>query len=87
MRRKEDNYTEKSMNDDTNGDKVHKKIEKIEDSLKRKGRSVICIKIRLLNAQIYVSKKFILNSLNSDLNLEQWQVKAESTERRDKILK
>ena len=40
-----------------------------------------------LNAQIYVSNKFILNSSNLIFKLEQWQVEVESTGRKVKRLK
>ena len=40
-----------------------------------------------LKAQIMYQKFFILNSSNSDLNLEQWRVEVESTERKVKRLK
>ena len=36
---------------------------------------------------MYVSNKFILKSSNSDLNLERWRVKVESTGRKVKRLK
>ena len=48
---------------------------------------LISIKRRSLNAQIYVSNKFILKSSNSDLNLEQRQVEVESTRKKVKRLK
>ena len=50
-------------------------------------RLVIRVRIRSLNAQIYISNKFILNSSNLNFKLEQWQVKVESTGRKLKILK
>ena len=36
MKRKEANYTWKSMSDDTNEEKIYKEIENIEDLVKRK---------------------------------------------------
>ena len=45
---------------------------------------VLCVKSRSQNVCI---KKIILNSSNSDLNLEQWRVEIESTQRKGKRLK
>ena len=48
---------------------------------------LIRVKMRSLNAQIYVSNKFILNSSNLIFKLEQWQVEVKSIERKVKRLK
>ena len=48
---------------------------------------MIRVRIQSLNAQIYVSNKFILNSSNMNFKLEQWQVEVESIGRKVKILK
>ena len=48
---------------------------------------LIRVKIWSLNAQIYVSNKFILNSLKSNFKLEQWQVEVEFTGRKVKRFK
>ena len=54
---------------------------------RRSTTSVIRVKIRSLNAYIYVSNKFILNSSNLILKLEKWQVEVESTGKKVKRLK
>ena len=45
------------------------------------------VRIRSLNAQIYISNKFILNSSNLNFKLEQWEVEVESAGRKVKIFK
>ena len=48
---------------------------------------LIRVKIRSLNAQIYLPNKFMLNSSKYDFKLEQWRVEDESTWRKVKRLK